>query len=69
VVACNAIEGSETVSDMFVEGERTGEYIMHTWHSAWVMRRGKAGVGDIIFRAVVKEGVFYSQFVGSEYME
>ena len=40
-VACNAIEGSDTVSDAFVEGERTGEYIMHTWHSAWVMRCGK----------------------------
>jgi hypothetical protein len=33
------------------------------------MRCGKAGVGDIIFRAVVKEGVLYSQFVGSENLE
>ena len=60
VVACNAIEGGDTVSDAFVEGERTGEYIVHAGHSVRVMRRGKAGVGDIIFGAVVKEGVLYS---------
>jgi hypothetical protein len=69
VVACNAVEGSDTISDAFVEGNRTGKYVMHTWYSAWVMRCGKTGVGDVIFRAVVKEGVLYSQFVRSENLE
>ena len=69
LVTPSRVKGSDTVADTFVEGERTGEYVMHTWHSAWMMRRGETCVGDIIFRAVVKEGVFYLQFVGSEYME
>ena len=69
MVACNSIEESDKISDTFVEGERAGKYIMHTWYSAWMMSHGKAGVGDIIFGVVVKEGVFYLQFVGSEYME
>ena len=42
---------------------------MHTWYSTWMVRCGKAGVGDVIFGAVVKEGVLYSQFVRSENLE
>ena len=69
MVARNAVEGGDTISDAFVEGNRTGKYGMHTWYSARVMRCGKAGVGDVIFRAVVKEGVLYLQFVCSENLE
>ena len=69
MVARNTVKGGDTISNSFVEGERTCKYIVHTWHAMGVMRRGKAGVGDVIVRMVVKEGIFYSQFVGSEYME
>ena len=33
------------------------------------MRHGETGVGDIIFRVVLEEGVLHSQFVGSEDLE
>jgi hypothetical protein len=69
MVARNTVESSDTIPNSFVEGGRTGKYIMHTWYSVRVMRRGKAGVGDVVFRAVLKEGVLYSQFVGSENLE
>jgi hypothetical protein len=69
VVARNAVEGGDTVSNAFVEGSRTGEYVMHTWYCTWMVRSGKAGVGDVIFGAVLKEGVFYLQFVRSKNLE
>ena len=34
-----------------------------------MVRCGKAGVGDVIFGAVVKEGVLYSQLVRSKNLE
>ena len=69
MVACNAVEGGDTVANAFVEGNRAGEYVMHTWYSAWMVRCGKAGVGDVIFGVVLKEGVFYLQFVRSKNLE
>jgi hypothetical protein len=69
VVARNTVEGGDTISNAFVEGNKTGKYVMHTWYSVWVVRCGKAGVGDVILGAVVKEGVLYSQFVCSEDLE
>ena len=69
MVARNAVEGGDTVSIAFVEGNRTGKYVMHTWYSAWMVRCGKAGVGDVVFGAVVKEGVLYSQFVRSKNLD
>ena len=69
MVARNAIKGGDTILNAFMKGNRTGKYVMHTWHSTWMVRCGKAGVGDVIFGAVVKEGVLYSQFVRSENLE
>jgi hypothetical protein len=69
MVPRNTVESSDTIPNSFVEGGRTGKYVMHTWYSVSVMRRGKAGVGDVVFRVVLKEGVLYSQFVGSENLE
>ena len=66
MVARNAVEGGDTISNAFVKGNRTGKCVMHTWYSAWMVRCGKAGAGDVIFWAVVKEGVLYSQFVCRE---
>ena len=34
-----------------------------------MVRCGKAGVGDVIFGAVVKEGVLYLQFVRTQNLE
>ena len=69
MVTCNTVKGSDTILNSFVERERACKYVMHAGHSKRVMRRGEAGVGDVVFRAVVKEGIFDSHFVGSEYME
>ena len=69
MVARNTVEGGDTVSNAFVKGNKTGEYVMHTWYSVWMVRCGKAGVGDVIFGAVVKEGVLYLQFVRTQNLE
>ena len=69
MVTRNTIEGGNTISNSLVEGSGAGKYIMHAWHAAWVMSHGKTGVGDIILRAVLEEGVLHSQFVGSEDLE